>query len=128
MGQSLFNITATDDHEKLRTFLRADQNQFDFQCNFKGNFNMHLKRAGPRSEQPVYEPVKFMNMSSNIFNREKTSAATSPSSSCSSNSSRELLTTFTDVLNVNCVINLFYLRMIICSIWHFLYKCTVQSR
>lgn len=101
MGQSLFNITSPDDHEKLRTFLRSDFTNCEFHYNWKRYFNLNLKRAGPRSEQPVFEPVKFMSINNNILNNgPRSSAGTSPSSSCSStNSSRDITSTFNDVIN-----------------------------
>lgn len=59
MGQTLFNITSPDDHERLKFFL---QYEGALDAEYKKNFNLKLKRAGPRSETAVYEPVRLMGM------------------------------------------------------------------
>lgn len=59
MGQTLFNITSPDDHDRLKFYL---QYEGVLDAEYKKNFNLKLKRAGPRSETAVYEPVRLMGM------------------------------------------------------------------
>lgn len=59
MGQTLFNITSPDDHDRLKFYLQYDG---ALDAEYKKNFNLKLKRAGPRSETAVYEPVRLMGM------------------------------------------------------------------
>ncbi|KAL3280019.1 hypothetical protein HHI36_017527 [Cryptolaemus montrouzieri] len=59
MGQSIYNITLPTDHEKLRTYL----NSFgDLETRWRKYFTVSLKRAGPRSEVPVFETVRVMSI------------------------------------------------------------------
>ncbi|KAJ8924626.1 hypothetical protein NQ315_000776 [Exocentrus adspersus] len=90
MGQSLFSITAPDDHDRLRVFLQCEG---AMEHEWRKYFNIRLKRAGPRSESAVYEPVRMMGMHRRL-NDDSNQKATSPSSSSSNASS----TLNTDVL------------------------------
>lgn len=74
MGQTLYNITSPDDHERLKFFLQYD-GALDAEC--KKNFNLKLKRAGPRSETAVYEPVRLMGMHRLATNASHTQSPTS---------------------------------------------------
>ncbi|XP_072394725.1 basic helix-loop-helix ARNT-like protein 1 isoform X2 [Diabrotica undecimpunctata] len=83
MGQSLFNITSPDDQDRLKIFLQCEG---DIEQEWRKCFNIKLKRAGPRSETPVYEQVRMMGM-----HRQGTPTGVHQSnmlsSSCSSSSS-----------------------------------------
>lgn len=78
MGQSLFNICAPDDHDRLRTYLKCSG---AVEADWRKYFTVRLKRAGPRAETPVYEAVKMIGMHRTL----DTFCMNSPSSS------RELL-------------------------------------
>jgi len=58
MGQSIYNIIAPEDHDRLRLHINSDV----LGSEWRKYFNVHLKRAGPRSEAAVYETVSFMGM------------------------------------------------------------------
>ncbi|KAJ8976458.1 hypothetical protein NQ317_012836 [Molorchus minor] len=82
MGQSLFNITSSDDHDRLRTFLHCEG---DMEQEWKKYFTIKLKRAGPRSESAVFEQVKMMGMHRQLNNNsEETSVSCSNSPSSTS--------------------------------------------
>ncbi|CAH0545669.1 unnamed protein product [Brassicogethes aeneus] len=78
MGQSLFNITAPEDHDRLRTYLRSEG---VVEAEWRKYFKIKLKRAGPRSESPVYETVKMMGMHRSQINNHCGSPSSSPGSS-----------------------------------------------
>lgn len=59
MGQSIFNIAAPEDHDRLRMYLNTDSLS---DPEWRKYFNIRLKRAGPRTESAVYEPVNVMGM------------------------------------------------------------------
>ncbi|CAH1170148.1 unnamed protein product [Phaedon cochleariae] len=59
MGQSLFNITSSDDHERLRTYLQCIG---AVEHDWTKYFGVRLRRAGPRSESAVFEPAKMMGV------------------------------------------------------------------
>lgn len=60
MGQNIFNITAPEDQDMLRMHLNSQELAID--ADWRKYFDVHLRRAGPRSEAPVYEAVRFMGM------------------------------------------------------------------
>lgn len=60
MGQNIINITSPDDQDVLRMHLNSHELAMD--ADWRKYFDVHLRRAGPRSEAPVYEPVRFMGM------------------------------------------------------------------
>lgn len=62
MGQSVFNIIAPEDHDRLKLHLGSEEL---LGPEWRKYFNVHLKRAGPRSEAAVYELVSFMGMQRN---------------------------------------------------------------
>ncbi|KYB28289.1 Circadian locomoter output cycles protein kaput-like Protein [Tribolium castaneum] len=59
MGQSIFNITSPDDHDRLRMYINTES---VLDGDWKKCFNIRLKRAGPRTESAVYEPVRIMGV------------------------------------------------------------------
>lgn len=59
MGQSIFNITSSDDHEKLRIYINSESVMDN---DWKKYFSIRLKRATPRTESAVYEPVNLMGV------------------------------------------------------------------
>ncbi|KAK4877506.1 hypothetical protein RN001_010012 [Aquatica leii] len=59
MGQSIYNITYSEDHDRMRLHIASDDL---ISSEWRKYFNVRLKRAGPRSEPPVYETVTFMGM------------------------------------------------------------------
>ncbi|XP_017779280.1 PREDICTED: aryl hydrocarbon receptor nuclear translocator-like protein 1 isoform X1 [Nicrophorus vespilloides] len=59
MGQSIFNITAQEDHDRFRMYITSDSIP---EREWRKYFNIRLRRAGPRSESPVYESVNVMGM------------------------------------------------------------------
>lgn len=61
MGQSIFNVTAPEDHERLRMYLNQDPIA---ESEWRKYFNIRLKRAGPRTESAVFETVNLMGMQS----------------------------------------------------------------
>ncbi|VEN49933.1 unnamed protein product, partial [Callosobruchus maculatus] len=84
MGQSLFNITSPEDHDRLRMYLQCEG---VLEHEWKKYFTVRLKRAGPRSEQAVYEPVNIMGMhrhENGIGASANAAGSTSPSTSTSS--------------------------------------------
>lgn len=78
MGQSLFNITAPDDHERLRMYLQCEG---VIEQEWRKYFAMRLKRAGPRSESAVYEPVRVMGMHRQFSGENNHNSPSSSSSS-----------------------------------------------
>lgn len=99
MGQSLFNITSPEDHDRLRTYLSSEG---VLETEWRKYFNIHIKRAGPRSESAVYEMVKMMGMHKQLGNTNPNNSPSSSYSGCSgaSTSSRELSTTFNNEILV----------------------------
>ncbi|KAK9884917.1 hypothetical protein WA026_009154 [Henosepilachna vigintioctopunctata] len=59
MGQSIYNITSQTDHDKLRTYLTSSG---DLETSWRKYFTISLKRAGPKSEAPVFESVRVMGI------------------------------------------------------------------
>lgn len=59
MGQSIFTITPSTDHDRLRMYLTAFEGIGD---QIKKYFNIRLKRAGPRTEVPAFENVRVMSI------------------------------------------------------------------
>ncbi|KAJ8934776.1 hypothetical protein NQ314_013202 [Rhamnusium bicolor] len=97
MGQSLFNITATEDHDRLRMYLQCEG---VMEQEWRKYFNIRLKRAGPRSESAVYEPVKMMGMHrqlNNEANHNILPSSSSPSSSTSSTINNDVMVFFVKV-------------------------------
>ncbi|XP_056634378.1 circadian locomoter output cycles protein kaput-like isoform X2 [Diorhabda carinulata] len=84
MGQSLFNITAPEDHDRLKMFLQCEG---DIEHDWRKYFTIRLKRAGPRSESPVYEQVKMMGMHRQGNNQNSIMSSNSSTASSSSSSS-----------------------------------------
>lgn len=105
MGQSLFNITSPEDHERLRTYLSSEG---VLEAEWRKYFNLHIKRAGPRAESAVYEPVKMMGMHKQLMDSNPNSSPSSSYSGCSgaSSSSRELSAAFNNEV-INLIIKIF---------------------
>ncbi|XP_068898008.1 basic helix-loop-helix ARNT-like protein 1 isoform X4 [Tenebrio molitor] len=59
MGQSIFNITPSDDHDRLRTYINSE---CVLDGGWKKYFSGRLKRAGPRTESAVYETVRIRSI------------------------------------------------------------------
>ncbi|XP_065162211.1 basic helix-loop-helix ARNT-like protein 1 isoform X1 [Atheta coriaria] len=59
MGQSVFNVIAPDDQSRFKTYLRTD---LVTESDWRKYFNLRLRRAGPRSESPVYEAIEVMGV------------------------------------------------------------------
>lgn len=59
MGQSIYNIISPDDQDCLRKYITAE-NKPDVE--WKTSFGGRLKRAGPRTESPVYESVRIRSI------------------------------------------------------------------
>ncbi|XP_063920625.1 circadian locomoter output cycles protein kaput-like isoform X2 [Zophobas morio] len=59
MGQSIYNITSPEDHDLLRMYISTES---VLNCQWKKCFSIRLKRAGPRTESAVYEPVRIMSV------------------------------------------------------------------
>ncbi|KAF5305308.1 hypothetical protein FQA39_LY09273 [Lamprigera yunnana] len=70
MGQSIYNITYSEDHDRMRLHIASEDL---LSSEWRKYFNVRLKRAGPRSETPVYETVSFMGMQRSNSN-ERTEA------------------------------------------------------
>lgn len=84
MGQSLFNITNSNDQDRLKMFLQCEG---DIEQEWRKSFIIRLKRAGPRSETPVYEAVRMMGMhrqAPNLHNSILDTCSTTSSSSSTS--------------------------------------------
>ncbi|XP_049819781.1 aryl hydrocarbon receptor nuclear translocator-like protein 1 isoform X3 [Aethina tumida] len=99
MGQSLFNICAPDDHDRLRTYLKCSG---AVEADWRKYFTVRLKRAGPRAETPVYEAVKMIGMHRTLdtfcMNSPSSSRELlSPTSSTSSASDTDILVFFAKV-------------------------------
>lgn len=92
MGQSIYNITLQEDHERLRIYLNSDAD-----LNWKKYFTVRFRRAGTRTESPVYESVNIMGMQRLM---QQNDASCSPSSSSSSSSIRDTLSSSTFNNNV----------------------------
>nr|QQM99831.1 methoprene-tolerant protein [Galeruca daurica] len=90
MGQSLFNITAPEDQDRLKMFLQCEG---DIEQDWRKYFTIRLKRAGPRSESPVYEQVRMMGMhrqGSSYGNNQNTIMSSNSSTVSSSSSSSNI--------------------------------------
>lgn len=74
MGQSIFNITSPDDHDRLRMYINRES---VLDGEWKKCFNIRLKRAGPRTESPVYEPVRVMGVHRPSFDENNKDTSTS---------------------------------------------------
>ncbi|CAH1123125.1 unnamed protein product [Ceutorhynchus assimilis] len=88
MGQSLFTVTASEDHDRLRMYLGSEG---EMEQGWKKYFNIKVRRAGPKSETPQYELVSMMGLHRNmsVLEQASTSASgnSSPMSSAASTSS-----------------------------------------
>nr|UTE95860.1 met1 [Lasioderma serricorne] len=62
MGHSIFNITAPEDHDILRMYIGPDGLQ---DPDHRKQFNVRLRRAGPRTESAVYELCSIMGIQTN---------------------------------------------------------------
>lgn len=72
MGQTIFTIAAPEDHDRLRLYITQSGSDPSTSTtnsqvhisdrDWRKYFNIRLKRAGPRSEPPVYESVNVMGM------------------------------------------------------------------
>lgn len=58
MGQSIYTITSSEDHERLRVHLSPDIIDSEWRRYFK----LSLAKAGPRTESPAYEQFCVMGM------------------------------------------------------------------
>ncbi|XP_050301805.1 aryl hydrocarbon receptor nuclear translocator-like protein 2 isoform X2 [Anthonomus grandis grandis] len=96
MGQSLFTVTASEDHDRLRMYLGCEG---EIEQSWKKYFNIKIRRAGPKSEAPHYEAVRLMGIHkhANLSPGSSSSGAASPTSSAASTSSLQT-TLNTDVL------------------------------
>ncbi|XP_018570169.1 aryl hydrocarbon receptor nuclear translocator-like protein 1 isoform X3 [Anoplophora glabripennis] len=96
MGQSLFNITAPDDHERLRMYLQCEG---VVEQEWRKYFNIRLKRAGPRSESAVYEPVRMMGMHRRLSgdNNQNSQSSSSSTSNASNTFNSEVLVFFVKI-------------------------------
>ncbi|CAH1110029.1 unnamed protein product [Psylliodes chrysocephalus] len=98
MGQSLFNITNSNDQDRLKMFLQCEG---DIEQEWRKSFIIRLKRAGPRSETPVYEAVRMMGMHRQAPNLHNsildTCSTTSSSSSTSGVNNDDVLVFFVQV-------------------------------
>ncbi|XP_023027350.1 methoprene-tolerant isoform X1 [Leptinotarsa decemlineata] len=99
MGQSIFNITSPEDHERLRTYLQCEG---DVDREWKKYFSVRLKRAGPRSESAVYEPVRMMGMHKpagypELNHNSPSSSSSSSSSSTSSGLNNSIMVLFVKI-------------------------------
>ncbi|KAL1517549.1 hypothetical protein ABEB36_001299 [Hypothenemus hampei] len=94
MGQSLFTVTAPDDHDLLRYYLMPEG---DTKQSWKKYFSIKIKRAGPKAETtPQYEIIKLVGMHRNLANEGE--ASTSHSSQTPSSSSSSVSLTNSDIL------------------------------
>ncbi|XP_025836847.1 neuronal PAS domain-containing protein 2 isoform X2 [Agrilus planipennis] len=59
MGQSLYNLTLSEDHDVLRLNLTCESTA---SIEWRKHFNIRLKRAGTRTEPPSYETVNFRGL------------------------------------------------------------------
>ncbi|KAF2899287.1 hypothetical protein ILUMI_06889 [Ignelater luminosus] len=102
MGQSIYNITHPEDHDRLRLHISSNM----WGSDWRKYFNVHLKRSGPRSEAPVYEPVNFMGM-------QKTNSDKSPERTHNGTSSGEVVstTTATTTTSSNTDILIFFVKL-----------------
>lgn len=82
MGQSIYNITLNEDHERLRNYLNSDADINWKKC----TLTLRLRRAGTRTESPAFETVSIMGLQS-PKPPNYDSCASSPSSSTTSSSS-----------------------------------------
>lgn len=80
LGQSLYNITSPTDHDILKVHITPDSILYS---DWRKYFRLHLKRAGPRSEKPVYENVVFTG----LLKSDKSTFLSSSSSSSSPSTS-----------------------------------------
>lgn len=60
MGQSIFNLISLEDVDRFRMYLNPNSDMSE--ADWRKYFNVHIKRAGPRNESPVYELVNIMGM------------------------------------------------------------------
>ncbi|XP_060535881.1 basic helix-loop-helix ARNT-like protein 1 isoform X2 [Cylas formicarius] len=95
MGQSLFGLAAPEDHEKLRTHL---QSEGEVDTDWRKYFAVSLRRAGPRSETPVYESVRMMGVHRHLGGSAHAPDSPSTSSSSSSVASPQATPVNTDIL------------------------------
>lgn len=77
MGHSIFNITAPEDHEKVRMHISPDGLS---DPEWRKYFTVYLKKAGPRTESPVYEMCSVMGMERPVL-EELEAISSSPSTS-----------------------------------------------
>ncbi|XP_031346427.1 aryl hydrocarbon receptor nuclear translocator-like protein 1 isoform X1 [Photinus pyralis] len=102
MGQSIYNITYTDDHDRMRLHIGSE----DLICTeWRKYFNARLKRAGPRSETPVYEMVTFMGMQRTARNAESRNGSNSKDVVSSSGSSNNVLIFFVKLSRPEAVVD-----------------------
>ncbi|XP_066138919.1 basic helix-loop-helix ARNT-like protein 1 isoform X1 [Euwallacea fornicatus] len=64
MGQFLCSIVAPEDHERLRSQLASEG---EILTNWKRDFNIKMRRAGPKSEAPQYEVIRLMGVSKSLI-------------------------------------------------------------
>ncbi|GJQ79627.1 Met [Trypoxylus dichotomus] len=60
MGQSIFNLISPEDVDRFRMYINPNSDMSE--ADWRKYFNIHIKRAGPRNESPVYELVNIMGM------------------------------------------------------------------
>lgn len=60
MGQSIFNLISPEDIDRFRMYINPNSDMSE--ADWRKYFNIHIKRAGPRNESPVYELVNIMGM------------------------------------------------------------------
>ncbi|XP_030765878.1 circadian locomoter output cycles protein kaput-like isoform X2 [Sitophilus oryzae] len=59
LGESLYSVTASEDRERLKTYLRCEG---ELEQGWRKYFSIRIKRAGPRSEPAIYETIKMMGI------------------------------------------------------------------
>lgn len=102
MGQSIYNITYTDDHDRMRVHIGSDE----LICTeWRKYFNVRLKRAGPRSETPVYEMVTFMGMQRTARNSDSRNGSNSKEVVSSSGSNNNVLIFFVKLSRPEAVVD-----------------------
>lgn len=60
MGHSVYNITAAEDRDRLRMFVNPENSVTN--PVWRKYINVHLKKAGPRTESAVYEVCSLVGM------------------------------------------------------------------
>lgn len=82
MGHSIYNIAAPEDRDRLRIHISPDGLS---DREWRKYFQVHLKKAGPRTESAVYELCSIMGMQRPAsYNEPECSSSSSSSTSSTS--------------------------------------------